>query len=65
MYLSDKQRAVWEALQNGEPLSRSQIQTITQISIATIRQSLAKLLVMNQIEAIGEGRATKYRVKNK
>jgi len=65
MYLSDKQRAVWEALQNGEPLSRSEIQTITQISIATIRQSLAKLLEMDQIEAVGEGRATKYRVKNK
>ena len=65
IYLSDKQRAVWEALQQHEALSRSEIQTITQISIATIRQSIAKLLNMDQIEPIGEGRATKYRVKNK
>ncbi len=61
IYLSEKQLVVWQVLQENEALSRSEIQTLTQISLATVRQALAKLVQMNQIEAIGIGRATKYR----
>lgn len=65
IYLSDKQRAVWEALQNGDALSRSEIHKITGVPSTTVRQALLKLIEMDQIETLGEGRATKYRVKNK
>jgi Fic family protein len=65
VYLSDKQRAVWQALQENEELSRSQIHEMTGIASTTVRQALLKLLDMGQIETIGEGKATKYRIKNK
>ena len=65
MYLSEKQLAVWQALQGSGLLSRSQVQSIAQIPSPTVRQALLKLIEMNQVEAVGEGKATKYRVKSK
>jgi Fic family protein len=65
IYLSDKQRAVWEVLQNSDVLSRLEIHEITGIPSTTVRQALLKLIDMDQIETLGEGKATKYRVKNK
>jgi len=61
MYLSEKQLAVWQALQGSGLLSRSQVQSIAQIPSPTVRQALLKLIG----EAVGQGKATKYRVKGK
>lgn len=63
VYLSDRQRAVWEALQENELLSRSEIHNLTKVPSGTVRQALVKLMDMEQVESVGEGRATKYRVK--
>jgi len=60
-----KQLAVWQALQGSDLLSRSQIQSIAQISPPTVRQDLLKLIEINQVESVGEGKATKYGVESK
>jgi len=63
VYLSERQRAFWEALQENQLLSRTKIHNLTKVPSGTVRQALVKLIGMEQVEAVGEGRATKYRVK--
>jgi Fic family protein len=65
IYLSQKQLAVWETFGIGVSLSRSEIQVITDIPLATVRQAIAKLVDMKLIESIGSGRATRYQLINK
>jgi Fic family protein len=61
--LSEYQLAVWNTINNSTTsLSRSEIQKISNVNVETIKQALQKLQGMNKIQAIGEGRATRYRV---
>lgn len=60
-----KQLAVRQALQGSDLLSRSQMQRIAQIPPPTVRQDLLKSIEINRVEAVEEGKATKYRVKSK
>jgi Fic family protein len=63
IYLTEKQLLVWNVLVQNDKLSRSEIQVLVNIPLPTVRQAINKLLEMNKIEAVGEGKGTKYRVK--
>ena len=63
LILSEKQFKVWECLSsNSEPLSIGEVETKIKISRETIKQSLQKLLKMEKIQKMGEGRGTRYRI---
>jgi Fic family protein len=64
LILSEKQYKVWNIIStNIEPLSISSIEDKTNISRDTIRQALEKLVKLNKIEVLGQGKGTRYRVK--
>jgi len=63
-FLSPAQLKVWEVLKGGQEMSRSEIKKQINIPLPTIRQALAKLLEMNKIELKGQGRASRYVVKD-
>ncbi|MEI7579461.1 MAG: Fic family protein [bacterium] len=62
--LSEKQNLIYKALQRNQLLSRREIVKITQINVETVKQAVNKLVKLNLIERIGEGRATRYRILN-
>ena len=63
LYLSDYQTKIWNLFKASDTLNRKQIFEITNIPLATIEHSVRKLLSMNKIIAIGEGRSREYRMK--
>jgi Fic family protein len=63
--LSDKQVQVWKAILESDTIARKEIAEKTGLLLKTIEATTKKLLNMNKIERVGEGRATKYRVKKK
>lgn len=63
IYLSDYQATIWNLFEDGSTLSRKQIFEITKIPLTTIEHSIRKLLNMNKIIALGEGRGRRYRIK--
>jgi Fic family protein len=62
-YLSDYQAVIWNLFLKGETLSRKDIFNATDIPLATIEHSVRKLLSMDKIEVLGEGRSTRYKIK--
>lgn len=60
--LSHKQLLVWELLKKGGEISPLEISQMTKIPRPTINQIANKLILLNRIERVGLGRATKYRV---
>ena len=62
--LTKKQYAVWEFLKKGNISSPLEINNATGVAYATVRQTLNKLLKLNLIERIGQGRSTRYRIYN-
>jgi Fic family protein len=60
--LSEQQLVIWNIFDNStEVYSRSQIQELTQIPVASIRQTLAKLEKLNKVKRVGVGNSTKYK----
>lgn len=60
--LSSKQMLVWELLKKGGTHSPLEISQKTNIPRPTINQIVNKLILLNRIEKIGLGSATRYRV---
>lgn len=61
--LSNKQLQVWKAILASETIGRKEIAEKTALSLKTIEAATKKLLNINKIERVGEGRASRYRVK--
>lgn len=61
--LSTRQLLVWNLLKQGDEYSPMEISQRTQIPRPTINQIVNKLMLLNLIEKIGLGSATRYRVK--
>lgn len=59
--LSNKQRKVWQYLQNISEATPQQIVKRTNIARPTVYQILSKLLKLKKIERLGLGRSTRYR----
>jgi Fic family protein len=60
-FLSRKQIAVWQYLQNVAEASPAEIVKKTKVARPTVSQVIDKLLKLKKIERIGEGRSTRYR----
>lgn len=60
--LSAKQLQVWLYLQSVPEAATSDIAKQTNIARPTVNQAINKLIKLERIERIGEGRATRYRV---
>lgn len=58
--LSELQKEVYDIFEIDKELKVSEIQKITKISLATIKQIVSRLTELNLIEKIGQGRATRY-----
>ena len=61
--LSEKQARVWHSIGESSAIARKEIAEKTGLSLKTVEAIVKKLFMMNKIEKIGEGRATRYRVK--
>ena len=58
--LSGLQKKVYDIFEGSEEFNVSEIHKKTKISLATIKQIVAKLTELKMIEKIGQGRATRY-----
>lgn len=61
--LSEKQLLVWNILQKNKEVTPKEIRDQFHIPTPTVQQILKKLLNLKKIERLGEGRATRYRLK--
>lgn len=61
--LSEKQMKVWNYMQKHKKATPRELQNKLKIPAPTVLQILNKLLKMNKIERLGEGRAVRYKVK--
>ncbi|PIP34471.1 cell filamentation protein Fic [Candidatus Falkowbacteria bacterium CG23_combo_of_CG06-09_8_20_14_all_41_10] len=59
--LSAKQLAVWDYFNECDIVTPKNLRDDLKIAVPTITQILNKLLEMNKIERMGEGRATRYK----
>lgn len=60
--LSQKQLLVWQYLQAVDSASPKEIAEETKVAQPTVRQSLEKLMAMNRIQRLGQGRSTRYKM---
>ena len=65
VYLSEKQTQVWQFALSKDIFSRSDTIEATGLNHRTIEQSIKKLVTMNALERLGEGKGTRYRVAKK
>jgi len=63
--LSPKQLQVWQFMQDRNEITPKEIKENLGIATSTVLQILNKLLNMKKIERLGEGRSTRYKLKNK
>jgi len=63
--LSEKQQQVWQVFLTNETASRKELAEKTGLSIKTVEDIVRKLMNMKKLDRLGEGRATRYRVKGK
>jgi DNA-binding MarR family transcriptional regulator len=60
--LSSKQFLIWNTISQSEKaMSISQIANISNLSISTVKQGVNKLIKLNKVERLGQGRAVRYR----
>ena len=59
--LSEMQKQIYDQFVSGGELSASEMQQVTRISLATVKQALSRLVEHGLIERLGQGRATRYR----
>jgi Fic family protein len=60
-FLSEKQTLVWQYALSRDSFQRSDAISATGLKPRTVEESIKKLVRMNKLEKIGEGRATRYR----
>jgi Fic family protein len=69
VFLSEKQLEVWEFIQvfcqSHQTFKKSDIVNSTKVNSSTVDQILKKLVSMNKISLIGEGRASRYEIVQK
>ena len=63
LFLSDFQAQVWQFAQQTPNFSRREVIEATGLNPRTVDHSLRKLLDMNKLERYGQGRATRYKVR--
>jgi len=59
--LSPKQLLVWRHLKTINEATPGEISKITKVSRPTVSQALERLLKLNKVERLGQGRTTRYR----
>ena len=62
-FLSEKQLQVWKFALSRETFQRADVIKATQLKARTVEQSIKKLLDMNKIKKLGQGKATRYQIK--
>jgi Fic family protein len=62
--LSEKQLSVWIYIQKNKTVSPKKLREALGLPTPTVQQILKKLLVLNKIERLGEGRASHYRISS-
>jgi len=62
-FLSEKQLKVWQFALSSTTFQRSDTIKATELGARTVEESIKKLLRMNKLKKIGEGKATRYEVK--
>jgi Fic family protein len=62
-FLSVKQLEVWNFALSQKEFSRGDVIAATELNARTIEHTIKKLVEMKKLDRIGEGRATRYRVK--
>lgn len=62
--LSDKQSALWNWARATGEFSRKTAMESLRMPPRTVESAIKKLLTLKKIERLGEGRATRYRLKN-
>lgn len=60
--LSERQLLVWNYMQEHAAVTRQELNLTLKIPIPTLVQTLNKLLALHQIERLGSGRGTRYRL---
>lgn len=61
-FLSEKQLKVWHFALTQDTFQRGDVIKATKLNPRTIEQSIKKLLDMNKLVKLGQGKATRYRV---
>lgn len=61
-FLSEKQLRVWQFALSQKTFQRADVIKTTKLNHRTIEESIKKLLRMNKLKKIGEGKATRYEV---
>lgn len=61
-FLSEKQQKVWEFALTHDVFNRGDVIKGTQLKARTVEQSIQKLLSMNKLKKLGQGKATRYQV---
>ncbi|MFA6160522.1 MAG: Fic family protein [Parcubacteria group bacterium] len=61
-FLSEKQLQVWQFALSQKTFQRADVIKATKLNHRTIEESIKKLLRMNKLKKIGEGKATRYEV---
>ncbi|MBI5913527.1 Fic family protein [Candidatus Azambacteria bacterium] len=59
--LSEMQKQIYDQFISDSELSASEIQRVTHISLATVKQALSRLVEHGLIERLGQGRSTRYK----
>lgn len=62
-FLSEKQNIIWQFAQTQAVFSRGDVVHATKLNVRTIEHTIKKLVDMNKLERMGEGRGTRYRLK--
>jgi Fic family protein len=62
-FLSEKQLLVWRFALNSKIFQRADAIKATKLKPRTVEQSIKKLLSMHKIIKLGQGKATRYRIK--
>lgn len=62
LFLSAKQAQIWEFANSQDTFSRGEAIAHTGLNPRTVDHSLRKLVDMNKLERLGQGRATRYRI---
>ena len=62
-FLSEKQLQVWKFALSQATFKRADVINTTQLKARTVEQSIKKLLDMNKIKKLGQGKATRYQIK--
>jgi Fic family protein len=61
-FLSEKQLQIWQFALSQKTFQRADVIKATKLNHRTIEESIKKLLRMNKLKKIGEGKATRYEV---